>query len=116
MDHRLWLIIVLLRLRPHSRLFVLVNLDVNHVCTTADGAILHVLLPGARRPIDGDDDLLATCIAGVARFVNHRGDSSEAGAMCRDPAIASKGGIDQGNWIGHSGGNQQERTGGQDRL
>ena len=70
------LIVVLLRLRPHSRFVVSVKIDVNHVCTTADGAILDVFLSGARRSIDGDDDLLATCIAGITRFVNHPGDST----------------------------------------
>src|SRR5262249_48853998 len=63
---------MLLPLRPHPRVAVLVNLDVNDVRAAADGTILDVLLARPCRKVDGHDDLLAAGIAGVAGLVLHR--------------------------------------------
>ena len=63
----------LFRLRPDVDVAAGVELDVDHVGTTTDGAVLDVLLDGARRSIERDDDFLAAGIAGVAGFVDHVG-------------------------------------------
>ncbi len=74
-----WLV-VLFRFGPCPDFSVLVDRDVNHVCAAADGAILDVLLPAARRSIYGDDDFLATGSAGITRFVIHGADPTAATA------------------------------------
>ncbi len=68
----------LFRLRPHSRLTLLVDLDVNYICPTADGTVLDILLRRARRCIDGYHDFLAAGIAHIARIAAHGGDSTRA--------------------------------------
>src|SRR5436190_5785188 len=56
---------------PHADIAALVDLDVNHIRLATDGAVLHVLLAGAARKIDGHDDLLAAEIADVAGLLLH---------------------------------------------
>ena len=86
-DHTTQPTAVLLRLRLHGRFAVFVYRHVDHVRTAADRAILDIRLSCAGRSIDGDHDLLAARIAGIARFVNHPDDSTERGALCRDTPI-----------------------------
>ncbi len=66
----------LLRLSPHSSLTLLVDLDVNDVRPTADGAVLDILLSSARRCIDGYHDFFAAGIAHIARIAAHGEDST----------------------------------------
>ena len=62
---------LLLLLRPRPNLSVLVKLDVNHVGSAANGAVLDVFLDGSRRQVDGDDDFFTAPITNVACFVFH---------------------------------------------
>ncbi len=67
----------LFRLRPHSRLTLLVDLDVNYICPTADGTVLDILLDRARRRIDGYHDFFTAAIAHIARIAAHGDDSTK---------------------------------------
>ncbi len=71
-------LVALLRLRPHPGLPTLVDLDVNHVRPTADGAVFDILLGRARRCIDGYHDFFTAAIAHIARIAAHGDDSTRA--------------------------------------
>ena len=68
--------VALLRLRPHSSLTLLVDLDVDYVRPTADGTVFGILLSSARRCIDRYHDFFATRIARIARLASHGDDST----------------------------------------
>jgi len=65
----------LFRLRPHSRLTLLVDLDVNDVRPTADGTVFDILLCRARRCIDWYHNFFAAAVAHIARIAAHGNDS-----------------------------------------
>ncbi len=69
-------LLALLRLRPHDSLPTLVDLDVNYVRPTADGAVLDILLCRARRRIDWYHNFFAAAVAHIARIAAHGNDSS----------------------------------------
>jgi hypothetical protein len=50
---------------------VIVDLDVDHIRSAADGTIFDILLAFAGREVDRDDNLLATRITDVAGLVIH---------------------------------------------
>src|SRR5205809_1022386 len=56
---------------PHADIAILVDFDVNQVWPATNGAVLDVLLAGAARKIDGNDDLLAAGITDVTGLVLH---------------------------------------------
>lgn len=62
---------ILLSLHPHLHVLVLVNLDVNDVWATANGAVLDVLLRRTCRQVDRHHDFLPAGIAVVAGLVLH---------------------------------------------
>ena len=68
--------VALLRLRPHPGLPSVVKLDVDYVRPTADGAVLDILLGGARRCIDWYHNFFAAAVAHIARIAAHGDDST----------------------------------------
>ncbi len=76
-------LVALLRLRPHSSLTLLVDLDVNDVRPTADGTVFDILLSRARRRIDGYHDFFTAAITQIARIAPHDDDSTRTMADAR---------------------------------
>ena len=59
----------LFEFRPNKEVAFLVDLHMNHMRTTADGAVLDVLLVAALAKVDRKHDLLSTAFAQVRTFL-----------------------------------------------
>lgn len=70
-DSSVNLIAILFRFGPHTSDTIRVDADMNQAGTTANGAVLHVILITACRQVDWHNNVLAAIVANVTGFFVH---------------------------------------------
>ena len=69
---------ILFQFSPHSGVSIFVEFDVDQIGSAANWTVLDILLARALGYVEGNDDLFAAGITGVAGFVFHRLVTNEA--------------------------------------